>query len=118
MQNVPSAAVNIIVSIIPIVGIVMGSVVVFFYLLWSHRQRMLMIEKGLFTRRYFDLKLFSLLLGLVLMGIGASLTLFFLLKEGLAYSVLSGLIPLGVGVSLLAFFIVSRNVNSDERERG
>ncbi len=27
------------------------------------------------------------------MGIGASLTLFFLLKEGLAYSVLSGLIP-------------------------
>ncbi len=68
MQNVPSAAVNIIVSIIPIVGIVMGSVVIFFYLLWSNRQRMLMIEKGLFTRRYFDLKLFSLLLGLVSWG--------------------------------------------------
>ncbi len=117
MQNVPSAAVNIIVSIIPIVGIVMGSVVIFFYLLWSHKQRMLMIEKGLYARRYFDLKLFSLLLGLMLIGIGASLTLFFLLKEGLAYSVLSGLIPLGIGASLLAFFIVSRNVQSDERER-
>ncbi len=117
MQNVPSVAVNIIVSIIPIVGIVMGSVVIFFYLLWSHKQRMLMIEKGLYARWYFDLKLFSLLLGFVLIGIGASLTLFFLLKEGLAYSVLSGLIPLGIGASLLAFFIVSRNVQSDERER-
>ncbi len=118
MQNVPSVAVNIIVSVIPIVGIVMGSVVVFFYLLWSHRQRMLMIEKGLFTRRQFDLRLFSLLLGLVLMGIGGSLTLFFLLKEGLAYSVLSGLIPLGIGMSLLCFYIVSGNVRSDERKGG
>ncbi len=117
MQNVPSAAVNIIVSIIPIVGIVMGSVVIFFYLFWSHRQRMLMIEKGLFARRYFDLRLFSLLLGLVLIGIGASLALFFLLKEGLAYSVLSGLIPLGIGASLIAFFIVSRNVKTNERDR-
>lgn len=118
MQNVPSVAVNIIVSVIPIVGIVMGGVVIFFYLFWSHRQRMLMIEKGLLTRRHFDLRLFSLLLGLVLMGIGASLTLFFLLKEGLAYSVLSGLIPLGIGVSLLLFFVVSGSARSDERKGG
>jgi len=39
MENGVSAASKVIISIIPIVGIVMGCTVVFFYILWSHRRR-------------------------------------------------------------------------------
>jgi len=113
MGPVPSAAVNIIVSIIPIVGIVMGCVVIFFFLLWSHKQRMLMIQKDLVQQRNFDLETFSLLSGLLLLGIGASLTMFFLLKEGLRYSVLSGIIPLSIGISLILFFIIKRKLRGN-----
>ena len=37
-------AVQIIIAVIPIVGIVMGSVLVFFYFLWRHKQIMLQIR--------------------------------------------------------------------------
>jgi uncharacterized membrane protein len=86
----------------------MGSTVIFFYLLWNHKQRMLMIQKDLVQKRSFDLESFSLLSGLLLIGIGACLTVFFVLKEGLNYSVLSGIIPFSIGVSLIIFFIMKR----------
>ncbi len=113
MNPVPSPAVNIIVSVIPIVGIVMGSTVVFFYLLFSHRQKVLMIQKGAVQKKIFDLDSFSLLAGLLLLGAGVSLTLFFLLKEGFSYSVLGGLIPFSIGVSLVVFFAVRRKMRVD-----
>ena len=46
MESVPSKAAQVIISVIPIVGIVMGSAVIFFYLLWNHRQAMKIIETG------------------------------------------------------------------------
>jgi hypothetical protein len=116
MTSVPSDAVNILISIIPIVGIFMGSVVIFFYLLWWHKQRMFLIQKDIVQKKNFDLDSFSLLTGLILLGAGGSLTLFFLLKEGLSYSVLSGIIPLSVGLSLMAFFIIRKKQRPDEKE--
>jgi hypothetical protein len=113
MNQTPSAAAQILVAVIPTVGIVAGSVVIFFWMLWAHRQRMLMIEKDQLQRRSFDLQAFSLLTGLLLFGIGASLMLFFLLKEGLSYGVLSGIIPLSIGASLIVFFIIRRNMRRD-----
>ncbi|HNR88706.1 MAG TPA: hypothetical protein PKM65_10235 [Spirochaetota bacterium] len=104
MQNVPSAAAQVIVTIVPIVGIVMGSVVIFFYLLYAHREKMLMIRERMYTPKKFDLPVFSLFAGLLLTAIGACLIAFFLIKEGFAYSVLSGMIPFAVGASLLIFF--------------
>ncbi|TAL32851.1 MAG: hypothetical protein EPN93_15380 [Spirochaetes bacterium] len=115
MASAQSDAVNILVSIIPIVGIVMGSVVLFFYLMWWHKQRMFLIQKDIVQKKNFDLESFSLLAGLMLLGIGGSLTLFFLLKEGLSYSVLSGIIPLSTGLSLFAFFIIKKNLRSNEK---
>lgn len=114
MESTPSPTVNIIVSIIPIVGIVMGSVVVFFYLLWSHKQRMLMIQKDIYEKRLFDLESFSLFTGLLLLGIGLSLTVFFIVKDGFGYAVLSGLIPFSLGVSMIVFFILKRHLPGDE----
>lgn len=111
MQSVTSTAAQVIVTIIPIVGIVMGSTLIFFYLLYSHRQKMKMIEKGLISQKsLFDIDSFSLFSGLLLLGIGLSLTLFFLIKEGSGFGVLSGIIPLSGGISLLLFFWIRMSV--------
>ncbi len=103
---VPAA--QVIVSIIPIVGIVMGAVVVFFWLLWRHRQIVRQIESGQYKRPVFDIHLFSLLAGFLLSGTGLVLTVLFLLVNGVSYALLGGLIPLALGGSLMGFFFVTR----------
>lgn len=118
MTPTPSVAVQILVALIPIVGIVMGSIVVFFYLFWNYKQRMLMIEKGILQKNPFDIDLCSLFSGLVLFGIGLCLTLVFYLQEGMSYSLLSGLIPLAIGVSLLLFFKVRRTLYCSQKVSG
>jgi hypothetical protein len=112
MENAPAAAAQIMITVIPIVGIFMGSVVVFFYLLWNHKERVLMIEKGIQPRSWFNLEVFSLLGGILNLGIGVALLVFFLVKEGMSYCLLGGIIPLSVGASLIVFFIVKRTVMS------
>ncbi|PKL08129.1 MAG: hypothetical protein CVV51_10505 [Spirochaetae bacterium HGW-Spirochaetae-7] len=104
MENGPSVASQVIISIIPIVGIVMGCVVVFFYILWVHRERMLMIDKGTYQPAPFDLDTFSLLSGILLVAVGMTLTIVFVVVGTSAYTLLGGLIPLTVGIALLAFF--------------
>lgn len=108
MQSVVSAAAQIILSVIPIVGIVMGSIVIFFFLLWNHKQRMLMIEKGTYQRKNFDLNTFSLLAGILLFGIGLALSVFFILRTGLNYELLGGIIPLAIGLGFLLFATIRK----------
>jgi len=109
----PSTAAQIIVTIIPIVGIVMGGVVIFFFLLWNHKQRMLIIEKGHYVKMEFDLATFSLFAGLVLTSVGACLVIFFVMLEGFSYPVLSGLVPFSLGASLLVFFAIRGRTSKD-----
>jgi hypothetical protein len=108
----PSTAAQVIVSVIPIVGIVMGCTVIFFYLLWNYRLKVHLIEKGLYSRVPFDMDMFSLLSGLVLFTLGLVLTVFFLIIDGFSYGVLSGLIPLSIGLSLLIFYTVRHKTKS------
>jgi heme/copper-type cytochrome/quinol oxidase subunit 2 len=104
-----SSAAQILVAIIPIVGIVMGAVLAFFYLLWSHREKVRLIERGLYEARKVDIDAFCLLTGMVLVSIGLVLSVLFLAIEGFTYSALGGLIPLAVGASFLVFFGMRRN---------
>ena len=108
----PSTAAQVIVSIIPIVGIVMGCTVIFFYLLWNYKLKVHLINKGLYSRVPFDMDTFSLLSGLVLSILGLVLMVFFLVMDGFSYGVLSGLIPVSIGLSLLIFFTVRYKTNS------
>ena len=103
---VPAA--QVIIAIIPLVGIVMGAVVVFFYLLWRHRQIVRQIESGLYKKPVFDLHVFSLLAGFLLSGSGLVLSTLFLLIGGVSYALLGGLIPLALGGSLMGFYFVTR----------
>jgi len=106
MNNVPSTAAQVIVTIIPITGIVVGSALIFFYLMWGYKAKKALIDKGLYRRTEIDIDTFSLFTGLVLTGIGTSLMLFFLIRQGFSYGVLSGLIPLSTGISLITFWII------------
>ena len=109
MGQTTSLAAQVIISIIPIVGIVMGSVVVFFYLLWSHRRRTLLIKSGHFQRPDFDLLSFSLLTGLLLSAVGLALTVFLALALGINFGLLGGIIPLAVGIGLLTYYGIKRS---------
>lgn len=99
-----SPAAQVIIAVIPIVGIVIGGIVVFFYLLWRHREISLQIKTGCYQQKRFNFKLFSLFTGLLLASIGIVLTLLFLLITGFSYPLLGGLLPLAIGISLIIFF--------------
>ncbi len=105
----PSEAAQIVISVIPIVGIVMGSVVVFFYLLWGYKAKRLLIERGLYEPKRVDLGTFCLLIGLVLGVVGVVLFAIFVIMDGVSYSLLGGAIPLAVGIALLAFYNLRRD---------
>jgi len=107
-MNWTSAAAQILIAIIPVVGIVMGSVVIFFYLLWNHRRRTLLIKAGMYKRPEFDLLSFSLLSGLLLSCVGIALTVLLSITDGASYGLLGGIIPLSLGVGLLANYVIKR----------
>jgi hypothetical protein len=106
-----SSSAEVIVAIIPIVGIGMGSVVVFFHLLWSHRRKMLLIQTKQYKPANFDLEAFSLFAGLLLAVVGMCLTVFLgIFTEG-GIGLLGGVIPLGSGCALLLFYVLNHGVN-------
>ena len=108
MEQVTTAAAQVIIAVIPIVGIVMGSIVVFFYLLWNYRRKTLLIKAGHYTKPEFNLLSFSLLCGLLLGSVGVALTALLSVIEGASYGLLGGLIPLSMGIGLLAFYWIRR----------
>jgi hypothetical protein len=103
-----SKAAQVIIAIIPIVGIVMGSVVVFFYLLWNHKRKTMLIQVGQYSRPHFDLLSFCLLTGLLLAALGVALTVIFAIALGAGLGLLGGIIPLAIGVGLLAYYVIKR----------
>ena len=109
MGQTTSYAAQVIISIIPIVGIVMGSVVVFFYLLWNHKRRTLLIKAGQYRRPNFDLLSFSLLAGLLLSTVGLGMTIFLAIALRANFGLLGGIIPLAVGIGLLTYYGIRRS---------
>jgi hypothetical protein len=104
---VPAA--QVIIAVIPIVGIVMGAIVIFFYRLWRHREIVRQIASGTYLRPVYDVYLFSLLAGFLLSGTGLALTILFMLIEGVSYTLLGGVLPLALGLSLLGFYFTTRS---------
>lgn len=107
MNQITSQAAQVIISIIPIVGIVIGGVVVFFSLLWHHSEVKLQVKQNNYHREPFNLKTFSLLIGLLLTGVGFMLSVVFLIISGPSIVLLGGLIPLAIGISLIVFYAIN-----------
>lgn len=102
--TLPSHAAQVIIAVIPIVGIVIGGIVVFFFLLWRHSEMKLQIKMGTYRKERFNLELYSLLFGILLSGVGGVLTVFFALFNGRSIALLGGLLPLSIGVCLVIFY--------------
>ena len=102
--TVSSHAAQVIIAIIPIVGIVIGGIVVFFFLLWHHGEVKLQIKLGTYRKERFNLALYSLLFGILLSGVGLVLTAFFALFNGRSPALLGGLVPLAIGICLIIFY--------------
>ncbi|MCL2271664.1 MAG: hypothetical protein FWC19_02525 [Treponema sp.] len=108
MEGISSAA-QVIIAIIPIVGIVMGCTVIFFYLLWNHRQKTLLIQAGQYKKQEFNLLPFSLLSGLLLSTVGTALTVLLSIIEGASYGLLGGIIPLSMGIGFITYYLIKRS---------
>ncbi|MDE6349372.1 MAG: hypothetical protein K2K67_00005, partial [Treponemataceae bacterium] len=63
-MNMTCPAAQVIIAIIPIVGIVIGGTVVFFSLLWRHGEKKLQIKAGTYPHERVRLKTGSRLVGL------------------------------------------------------
>jgi hypothetical protein len=108
MEEISSAAAQVLIAVIPIVGIVVGSAVIFFYLLWNHRQKTLLIKAGQYKKQEFDLYSFSLLSGLLLSTVGTALTILLSIIEGASYGLLGGIIPMSLGIGLIIHYAIKR----------
>lgn len=98
----PSA--QVIVSLIPIVGIAFGAVIIFFALLWKHRETKQRILAGTYAPHSYNWKPFFLLTGLILIGVGLVLSIMFLFMKGFSFMLLGGLIPLVIGLAFIIFY--------------
>lgn len=105
-----SSAAEIILSLVPLTGIIFGSILIFFFLLWNYRlRRELVIRNQYHPRIWENLRSISLLLGTISTFVGASLSLLFWLVQGISYLLLGGLIPFSAGIGLLLFYYLSQN---------
>lgn len=104
MEQITSPAAQVIISLVPIVGIFIGGTVIFFALLWIHHEKKQKINAGLSLQSNFNYKAAILLSGLLLTGIGFMLTVFFAIFGGISPALLGGLIPFTIGICLLLFY--------------
>lgn len=99
---------DIILSIVPMVAVVFGSVLVFFLLLYNYRLRKEKIRLKIPTESARDhLRFISLLAGCLSFSAGLPLTLFFFFTRPTNPGILGGLIPLCAGIGLVAFYYLS-----------
>ena len=100
---------DIILSIVPMVAVVFGSVLVFFLLLYNYRLRKEKIRQQIPTESALEhLRFISLLAGCLSFSAGVPLTLFFVFTNPANAGILGGLIPLSAGTSLIVFFYLSQ----------
>ena len=104
MEKEISQVAQVIISIVPIVGITFAAIIVFFALLWKHRENKLKIMNGTFKEINFNLEIFSLFTGLCLLGVGVVITGIFLLLKPNSFVILGGLVPFSLGITLLIFY--------------
>lgn len=100
---------DVILSIVPMVGVVFGSVLVFFLLLYNYRLRKEKIRQQIPTASALEhLRFISLLAGCLSFSAGIPLTLFFIFTNPRNPGILGGLVPLCAGLGLIAFYYLSQ----------
>lgn len=100
---------DVILSIVPMVAVVFGSVLLFFLLLYNYRLRKEKIRQQIPTESALEhLRFISLLAGCLSCSAGVPLTLFFVFTNPANPGILGGLVPLCAGIGLIVFFYLSQ----------
>lgn len=104
-----STASEIILSVVPLLGVVFGCVLLFFFLLWQYRIRRELIRTGQHQPMFVaNIRMLSLLIGLLGIAAGLPMTLLFIMIEGVTYVLLGGLLPFFAGIGFLVFYALTR----------
>ncbi|MCR9145266.1 MAG: hypothetical protein NXI24_23710 [bacterium] len=113
---------EILLSLVPLLGVVLGCVLLFFFFLWQYRIRRELIRTGQHQPMFVtNIRILSLLIGLLGIAVGLPMTLLFILIEGVTYVLLGGLLPFFVGIGFLIFYALTRGhvgQTSAAQERG
>lgn len=104
MNSIISPAAQVIIAVIPILGIAIAGTVILLAILWNHTEHKMRIQKGIPENHDFNYKAYFLLIGLLLTAVGFSLTVFFIILAGKSNAILGGLIPFTTGIALLLFY--------------
>ena len=100
---------DVILSIVPMIAVVFGSVLVFFVLLYNYRLRKEKIRQQIPTESALEhLRFISLLAGCLSFSAGVPLALFFVFTNPMNPGILGGLIPLCAGIGLISFYYLSQ----------
>ncbi|MDF3818479.1 hypothetical protein P3G55_01130 [Leptospira sp. 96542] len=108
LQREQSNTYRIILYLVPNVGIVFGTTLLFFLFQWWHKQKMALIQSGQYKPWSFDIRLYSFFVGLLLTFTGFALSFVFILVLGRSMAMLGGLIPFAIGLGLLTFYKKSK----------
>lgn len=104
-----STAAEILLSLVPLLGVIFGATLLFFFLLWHYRLRREMIRTGQYTPMFANnIRLLALMVGLLGISSGLPMTILFLLIDGLSYALLGGLLPLCAGIGCVLFYGIAR----------
>ncbi|MBN2440263.1 MAG: hypothetical protein JXJ04_02930 [Spirochaetales bacterium] len=95
---------QVLIAILPLVSVVVLGALTYFFLLWDHQKRILIIQKG-GTPPSSKIEEKLLLLGIVALFIGIGLTVFFAIYNGLSPSLLGGIIPTTAGMGIITAYI-------------
>ncbi len=100
----PSNGYKIVLFLVPIFGIVFGSVLISVIAYFWYKQRLELIRAGLYKSSGFNFRVYSFFVGLVLSFTGIALLIVFILVLGNSLAMLGGVIPLAIGLSLLTYY--------------
>ena len=104
-----SEAAQIIISVVPLLGVILGATLLFFFFFWNYTLKKVLIRAGQYQYQSLkNVRIFTLLIGIISVSVGLPMTILFAGVEGMSYSLLGGLIPSFVGIGLIVFYIVSR----------
>jgi len=110
-----SLVAQILLAALPLAALVLVGVLVFFWMLWDHQRRLMIITHGgsppprLPPGRL-------MLTGVISLFVGGALTLFFWVAQGLGHAMLVGVVPAAAGAGIVAYLRVARG--GAVRDRG
>jgi hypothetical protein len=111
-MDLAESIVKILISLIPITGIIMGGITILLFFKWYFEYKKYLIDSGKYQPfRIKDFRILILLIGILFISAGLPLTIVFLYVSGISFPILGGLVPLFVGIGLIVFYVLTIGKN-------